>query len=115
MTWVWPVQEPWAEVLVTFVVAYPPQQVNSYPTVVVAAHPSWTMTVELLTRVDWLLACGCIHVAIKSTGDDWEPVFNILSGTCEVLLVDAQYGQAVPWWKSNKHRICMHFQRSLVW
>jgi hypothetical protein len=28
-----------------------------------------TMTVDLLARSDWLLACGCTHVAIESTGD----------------------------------------------
>jgi transposase len=42
-----------------------------------------TMTVDLLALSDWLLACGCTHVAIESTGDYWKPVFNILEGTCE--------------------------------
>jgi transposase len=73
------------------------------------------MTVELLTFVDWLLVYGCIYVATESRGDDWKPVFNILSGTCEVLLVDAQYGQAVSWCKTNKHRINESFRRSLPW
>jgi transposase len=34
-----------------------------------------TMTAELLTLADWLLACGCTPVAIESTGDYWRPVF----------------------------------------
>jgi transposase len=55
-----------------------------------------TMTVDLLALADGLLACGCTHVAIESTGDYWKPVFNILEGTCEVLLVNAQHVKAVP-------------------
>jgi transposase len=60
-----------------------------------------TMTVELLTRADWLLARGCTHVAIESTGDYWKPVFNILEGTCEVVLVNAQHVKAVPGRKTD--------------
>jgi transposase len=60
-----------------------------------------TMTVELLALADWLLACGCTHVAIESTGDCWKPVFNILEGTCEVLLVNAQHVKAVPGRKTD--------------
>ncbi len=52
------------------------------------------MTAELLTLADWLLVCSCIHVATESTGADWKPVFNILEGPCEVVLVDAQQGYA---------------------
>jgi transposase len=55
-----------------------------------------TMTAALLALADWLLTCGCTHVAIESTGDDWKPVFNILEGTCEVVLVNAQHVKAGP-------------------
>jgi transposase len=55
-----------------------------------------TMTGDLLALADWLLACGCTHVAMESTGDDWKPVCNILEGTCEVILVNAQHVKAVP-------------------
>jgi transposase len=55
-----------------------------------------TMTVDLLGLSDWLLVCGCTHVAMESTGDYWKPVFNMLEGTCEVLLVNAQHVKAVP-------------------
>jgi transposase len=48
-----------------------------------------TMTVDWRARSDWLLAGGCTHVAIESTGDYRKPVFNILEGSCEVLLVNA--------------------------
>jgi transposase len=64
-------------------------------------RPFGTMTAELLTLADWLLACGCTHVAIESTGDYWKPVFNILEGTCEVLLVKAQHVKAVPGRKTD--------------
>jgi transposase len=60
-----------------------------------------TMTVDLLALSDWLLACGCTHVAIESTGDYWKPVFNILEGTFEVLLVNAQHVKAVPGRKTD--------------
>jgi transposase len=60
-----------------------------------------TMTVDLLALSDWLLACGCTHVAIESTGDYWKPVFNILEGSCEVLLVNAQHVKAVPGRKTD--------------
>jgi transposase len=55
-----------------------------------------TMAAELLTLADWLLACGCTPVAMESTGDYRKPVFNILEGTCEVVLVNAQHVKAVP-------------------
>ena len=60
-----------------------------------------TTTLNVLARADWLLACGCTHVAIESTGDCWKPVFNILEATCEVLLVNAQPVQAVPGRKTD--------------
>jgi transposase len=60
-----------------------------------------TMTADLLALADWLLACGCTHVAIESTGDYWKPVFNILEGTCEVILVNAQHVKAVPGRKTD--------------
>jgi transposase len=60
-----------------------------------------TMTVDLLALSDWLLACGCTHVALESTGDYWKPVFNMLEGTCEVLLVNAQHVKAVPGRKTD--------------
>jgi transposase len=60
-----------------------------------------TMTADLLALADWLLAYGCTHVAIESTGDYWKPVFNILEGTCEVILVNAQHVKAVPGRKTD--------------
>ena len=39
-------------------------------------------------------AAGCTHVAIESTGVYWKPVFNILEGVLEVILVNAQHVKA---------------------
>lgn len=49
-----------------------------------------TMTDDLLRLRDWLVAEGCTHVAIESTGVYWKPVFNILEGAVEVILTNAR-------------------------
>ena len=64
-------------------------------------RPFGAMTAELLALSDWLLAYGCTHVAIESTGDYWKPVCHILEGICEVLLVNAQHVKAVPGRKTD--------------
>ena len=60
-----------------------------------------TMTHDLLALSDWLLAAGCTHVAMESTGEYWKPVFNILEAHFEVLLVNAQHIKAVPGRKTD--------------
>jgi transposase len=55
-----------------------------------------TMTDDLLKLVDWLVGAGCTHVAIESTGVYWRPVFNLLEGVLEVVLVNARYVQGRP-------------------
>ena len=60
-----------------------------------------TMTVDLLQLLDWLTAEGCTHVAMESTGVYWKPVFNILEGGCEVMLVNARHIKAVPGRKTD--------------
>ncbi len=54
-----------------------------------------TMTEDLLALLDWLRAEGCTHVAMESTGVYWKPVFNILEGSMEVMLVNARHVKAV--------------------
>ena len=49
-----------------------------------------TMTDDLLKLRDWLVANECTQVAIESTGVYWRPVFNILEGAVEVMLVNAR-------------------------
>lgn len=48
-----------------------------------------TTTPELLELHDWLAAWQCSHVAMESTGDYWKPVYNLLEGDLEVLVVNA--------------------------
>jgi len=60
-----------------------------------------TMTSDLLALSDWLSSEGCTHVAIESTGVYWKPVFNILEGQVEVMLVNARHVKAVPGRKTD--------------
>ena len=60
-----------------------------------------TMTAELLELVDWLQAGEVTHVAMESTGDYWKPVFNLLEGNVDVLLVNAQHVKHVPGRKTD--------------
>ena len=55
-----------------------------------------TITVELRGLVDWLAAAGCTHVVMESTGVYWRPVYNLLAGEFERLLVNAPHVKAVP-------------------
>lgn len=60
-----------------------------------------TMTSGLLELLDWLKSARCSHVAMESTGVFWKPIFNILEGEMEVLLVNAQHIKAVPGRKTD--------------
>lgn len=61
-----------------------------------------TFTRELLELADWLRDCGVTHVALESTGVYWKPVWNLLEGQFEVLLVNAQHSKAVPGRKTDQ-------------
>jgi transposase len=60
-------------------------------------------TRELLALMDWLAAAGCTHVAMESAGSYWKPVYNILEGDFDLLLVNAQHLKAVPGRKTDVH------------
>jgi transposase len=60
-----------------------------------------TMTDDLLALSDWLTAAGCTHVAMESTGVLWKPIFNLLEGNFELLLVNAHHVKAVPGRKTD--------------
>ena len=55
-----------------------------------------TTTAGLQALAAWLESCGVTHVAMESTGIFWRPVFNLLEGRFEVILVNAQHMKAVP-------------------
>lgn len=58
-------------------------------------------TAELLGLHDWLGEWECSHVAMESTADYWKPVYNLLEGDFEVLLVNAQHVKKVPGRKTD--------------
>jgi len=60
-----------------------------------------TMTRDLLALADWLEGWGVTHVAMESTGVYWKPVWNILDGRFELILVNAQHFKAVPGRKTD--------------
>jgi transposase len=60
-----------------------------------------TTTAGLLALRAWLSSQGVTHVAIESTGVYWRPVFNILEGSVEVILVNAQHIKALPGRKTD--------------
>ena len=50
-----------------------------------------TMTPDLLRLRQWLKDLGVTHVAMESTASYWKPIFNVLEGHVEVLVVNAQH------------------------
>ena len=60
-----------------------------------------TMTDDLLELSDWLFANGVTHVAMESTGVFWKPIYNLLEGQFELLLVNAAHIKAVPGRKTD--------------
>ncbi len=60
-----------------------------------------TMTADLLALCDWLTANGVTHVAMESTGSYWKPVWNVLEGKFELVLVNAQQIKALPGHKTD--------------
>ncbi len=60
-----------------------------------------TMTDDLLKLSDWLAAHQVTHVAMESTGAYWKPIYNLLEGQFEVLLVNAQHIKNVPGRKTD--------------
>jgi transposase len=60
-----------------------------------------TTTEELLKLGAWLKEQGCTHIAFEATGVYWKPVFNLLEGRFEVLVVNAQHIKAVPGRKTD--------------
>lgn len=60
-----------------------------------------TMTKELLAMRDWLQDVGCKVVGMESTGVYWKPIFNLLEGDFEVLLVNPTHIKKVPGRKTD--------------
>jgi transposase len=60
-----------------------------------------TMTADLLSLADWLVASGVTQVAMESTGVYWKPVYNLLETRFTLLVVNAQHIKQVPGRKTD--------------
>jgi transposase len=60
-----------------------------------------TVTRDLLALGDWLKGHQVTHAAMESTGSYWKPVYNLLEGQAELLVVNAQHIKAVPGRKTD--------------
>jgi transposase len=60
-----------------------------------------TMTADLLALSDWLTSQQITHVAVESTGEFWKPLYNLLEGHVEILVVNAQHVKNVPGRKTD--------------
>jgi transposase len=60
-----------------------------------------TMTPDIVRMRDWLKTLGITHAAMESTGVFWKPIYNLLEGHVELLLVNAQHIKAVPGRKTD--------------
>jgi transposase len=61
-----------------------------------------TTTRQLLQLREWLVAEGCTHVAMESTGVYWKPVYAVLEGSeLEIVVANAQQVKKVPGRKTD--------------
>jgi transposase len=60
-----------------------------------------TVTGELLELADWLKSHNISHVAMEATGVYWRPVWAVLEGQFELLLVNPHHVKALPGRKTD--------------
>lgn len=60
-----------------------------------------TMLVDLQRLRDLLASFGVTHVAMESTGVFWKPVYNVLEGHFQLLVVNAQHIKNLPGRKTD--------------
>jgi len=60
-----------------------------------------TMTADILEMRDWLKEQGCTHIAMEATGVYWKPIYNLLEGDFEILVVNAHHIKTVPGRKTD--------------
>jgi transposase len=60
-----------------------------------------TSSKELLRLCDWLVEKGVTIAAMESTGVYWKPVWNLLEGHVELMLVNAAHVRQVPGRKTD--------------
>jgi transposase len=59
------------------------------------------VTAELLRLADWLKQHGVTHVAMEATGVYWRPVWAVLEGQFELMLVNPHHVKAMPGRKTD--------------
>jgi transposase len=60
-----------------------------------------TFTADLLALRDWLQEAQITHVALESTGSYWRPIYNLLEGHFQLLLVNPHHVKNVPGRKTD--------------
>jgi transposase len=60
-----------------------------------------TNTADILELASWAKEFGVTHVAMESTGVYWKPIWNLLEGKFELLLVNAAHIKNVPGRKTD--------------
>lgn len=50
-----------------------------------------TMTADLLKLAEWLREHGVTHVAMEATGVFWRPIWAVLEGQFELMLVNPHH------------------------
>jgi transposase len=77
------------------------RQVEADGTVRKQTRTFGTMTADLLELADWLKTQGVRHAAMESTGVYWKPIWHILEGAFELILVNACHIKQVPGRKTD--------------
>lgn len=57
---------------------------------------------DLLQLRQWLVELGCTHVLMESTGVYWMPVYDVLEGSVEIVVGNAQHIMNVPGRKTDE-------------
>ncbi len=60
-----------------------------------------TFTKDLQALRQWLIENDCPIVAMESTGIYWQPIFNVLEGYMEIILVNSRHFKNVPGRKTD--------------
>jgi transposase len=60
-----------------------------------------TMTRDVMELANWLTEHGVQKLAMESTGVYWKPIWNLLEGRFDLMLVNAQHIKAVPGRKTD--------------
>src|SRR6478609_1880961 len=77
------------------------RRINPDGAVDATVHTFGAMTADLLALADWLDAHGVREVAMESTGVYWKPIFHVLEGRFDLMLVNAGRLKQVPGRKTD--------------